>query len=182
MSVTFENIRVEPFPFITLFDVQILQEPNSHPLALVRGLIDPKKEEDILLSADPELLVHIYGISGEDKKTLFMGVISEIQTAADSGNCTLRLLLSGASIRLDLQKGNRSFQNLSKTYVQILEETVGNDGLIIAYFEDKPLTGLEVRYKETKWEFMKNGIVNNSLVGATRNFYRANLWFQHVPI
>jgi hypothetical protein len=155
MSVTFENIRVEPFPFITLYDVQILQEPNRHPLALVKGLIDAQKANDIMLSADPGLLVRIFETAEGKEQTLFFGVITEIRTSEESGNCNLHLVLTGTSVLLDLKKGNKSFQNLSKTYTDILEETVGDDGRIITYFEDGSLAEFEVRYRETQWEFLK---------------------------
>jgi phage baseplate assembly protein gpV len=155
MPVTYEHIHAEPFGFLSVSDVQIYQEPNSHPTALVCGLIEPARADEYLIMAVPDILVRIFETSTGEERTLFYGVIAEISTSWDSGNCTLNILLDGASIALDLQKGNQSFQNFNKTYAEIMDEVVGGDGLIQTHFEDKKLPGLEVRYRETKWEFLK---------------------------
>jgi hypothetical protein len=151
--ITYENIRISPYRFTVLHDVQIFQDINRHPLASVTGIVSPDQKDAYL--SDTDAAVKIGAVGDDGLETLFCGVVSEIFARTESGNCVLHILAAGSTALLDVQRGNGSFQNFGKTYAEIMRGVVGSDGQIQTFFQDRALSGMEVRYGETQWEFVR---------------------------
>lgn len=153
-TITYQNIIVDGFPFTAIKEIHIKHSPNQHATALVVGEISREDGEECVKRTDETTGVLIHTTAKDQNNKLFFGGISNLTMDSGADYCTLRLELISISSRLDIQKKNKSFQNTSKTYEQILNEAVGNNGHVDFAIPDKPIGSIIMQYNETDWEFI----------------------------
>ncbi len=94
--------------------------------------------------------------NGED--VLFSGLICKADIKDNGNSYEVRIVAMSNSISLDMAKNNRSFQDISMTYAELIEEVVCSESnsVVICSKECQKVIGrIFIQYNETDWEFLQ---------------------------
>lgn len=154
-TITYENIAVSGFPFLKILSIQIRHVPNEHATAEIVGELEADKAEDCVQRVDESTVVAITTTAQGQKPVLFYGCVDgvSLQSENDYGRVNLRLV--SMSRLLDVEKKNKTYQNTSMTYGQIIEGSISQAGDLHMMVSDKAIGALIMQYNETGWEFSK---------------------------
>lgn len=154
---------------VSILNVTIYCQINEHATIQMKLII--KNNEDNLQAIEHLVgsNLSVDGYSEEDKSysVLFNGIVKNISLS--DKNTYLSVDISGISHsdEFNVNKRNRSFQKIDKTYKSIIESVVQktlNAKTIWGVSADKILNRLVVQYQETDWEFIKRV---SSQIGAS---------------
>ncbi|AGF57428.1 hypothetical protein B0P06_004273 [Clostridium saccharoperbutylacetonicum] len=185
METNINEKKIEPIDYrqigISTFELEYIKSfkveasiNNHSSLDLVGILPVDKKDDDIHTSNNTP--IEVYATTEEGKKTIFIGIITEIKVKKFAEYYELHIKAKSYTYLMDIRKKQRSFQNINFDINNLI-------GLIIkpyykkaynCYVDDEPLNRLWVQYNETDWEFIKRiasyynaGIyANNTLEGV----------------
>jgi len=153
------NLKTEPLQFITIKELSVKSEINTHGTAMISGYIADEHAKEYLnmLSQDVwEKIVQV-GNDGEEQ-ILFWGVITGFSMETVNEQKKMTLELTTGTFYMDINKHFRTYQDSNTTYGMIFEQitaTYRDSGII----KNKPLTDttdeLILQYKETDWGFLK---------------------------
>lgn len=152
-TISHLNLEVSGFPFTKITQLFIIHEPNGHGRASIVGELAPETANECIKRTDEHIFVTVTTSAEGQEPKLFCGYIEKISMLSETQYNGIRLELISASTKTDLTKHNKSFQNTSMTYGQIIEQAVGDTADIHMMVSDKAIGGLIVQYNETGWEF-----------------------------
>jgi predicted DNA-binding protein with PD1-like motif len=155
-----DNLRVEsPYSIKIIQDVKYEHKMNDHATVHIKGIVEETTKMNGTINADYGDEVHLYYLDGENKKTIFKGLVAEVQTRKVNEVYYIDIEGIAATFQLDMKKKSRSFQDKDMEYPDLLNaikggrqsgcsiiNTVG-DGVKL----DKPI----LQYRETDWELIK---------------------------
>lgn len=152
------NIKTEPFKFISILALDIMQEINRHGDVKIEGYVADENEEDYLKLLMRECWVKIEAIGKEkNTKVLFWGLVKGFELGEDNDQKKLKLEIISGSWLMDRNKHIRGFQNTGQTYSEIFKQLVlpyKDSGFISNISLDNPLGEFILQYQETDWEFL----------------------------
>lgn len=139
---------------LTGFEAHII--PNAHATAVIKGI--SKDITDLVRWQKSETEQEVT-ISLGDKGALFCGLVESAvweQEAAEVYRVELQLI--SGSIALDREKESMSFQDVGKSYAEIVEQAVSSTQgaycICTTGSGQKPMRPV-IQYAETDWEFAK---------------------------
>lgn len=124
--------------------------------------------------------IKISAEEGTTNQILFHGYISQAEVKREGNTDRIRLLAVSASCLLDQRQGERSFQDTSRTYGEVVREIIqANGGQVIRNREsDKKIESPVIYYKETPWQFARRmGSRLGNFVIPDIETGKPNLWF-----
>lgn len=157
------EINGKTVEFLSIADVLVKRGINQHSELKVVGNIDILKKFQIDGKVGEEIQIKAFQIVGLEHKSdlLFAGIIEKIELINGPISATYTIEAKSFSIELDRQKRKRSFQDIKKTYEDILD-TVKTEGkyerlllIPIDKVRKEMINDLVIQYEETDWEFLK---------------------------
>lgn len=152
-TITYENIQVAGIPFSKLQVLWISHAVNEHGRCHMEGEIARQEAENIIQRVDESFALQITTTAEGQPARLFYGICEKI--SMEQGNLYAKLIIDGVttSRKLDVAKGNRTFQNTSQTYNQLLNTFLAGKATVQVQVSDKPVGALIMQCEETEWEF-----------------------------
>jgi hypothetical protein len=152
MENTLGNVRLEVnCKIIQISYLKIRAEPNSHGTAELTGLLDETGVSDVMTMKMDVLKIK------ENDRLLFSGVIDKVTVKHIHGVFYIMIKAFTQSVKLDIKKRRRSFQNKKSPYAKIFETVVkkgyGGD-FIDSLTAGEPQGKFILQYDETDWEFL----------------------------
>lgn len=167
-----QNSMLEKQSIITYDDISLIQLGNEElynldSIKITRGINEHERiylrctnilaadKEKYLKMADTDTTILIQ--YGNDKQTLFNGVVTHLNIKLDGSNWNLEIRGASCSIKLDVTMKSRSFVQRKLTYENMFEEIRQKYGATFAYLlnEQAQLGGFVLQYQETDWNFLK---------------------------
>lgn len=151
-----ENLKLDSdIPFINVQTFQFLWAPNCHATLRLMGHVNRKSGYRFNQLYDSK--IRIWLEKGDRTQMLYQGYLIRVDRKVEGYTEKVTLEASSASIKFDRQLNNRSFQNVKKTYADVVEQvTTGGGGQVISEVEtDRKLNKPVIQYEETDWIFMR---------------------------
>lgn len=150
---------VSPFDIQTLHELTIERRVNEHAALRLTGTIPEEQREACIEVLDSDNNVKVNLIQdGGGVLPLFCGIVTDIAIRHVRGIYYVELEALSLSCLLDVRLKNRSFQNTSMTYDQLLDQVLGDypGSDVINVAEDAgTLEQFTLQYRETDWQFLK---------------------------
>ncbi len=164
------QLKVEPFAYVALQNVEIHQGLNCHAEAkIIMRIRDDRREEYLSkLAAETWLKVTAEGEEGTHA-VLFCGIVTGFAMEQDGYETTLKLEAKSGTILMDEKEHFRVFQNKESACSLLFNRiTAAYPGgkVNLAEGESDRTEGVLLQYHETDWEFLKRlaGLHNRYLV------------------
>ena len=144
--------EVEPFALERILGLHLTKKVNEHARLSIRGVLKEGGETGLVDDDWDEKAITLK----EEGKTLFCGVASGIGVVCENGVYYLEAEAVSWTIKLDLEKKKRSFQEKGLSYKDIagkLAKEAGGEAECNA--PEKKVENLLLEYRETDWEFLK---------------------------
>ncbi len=145
------------FGLSRILDFSMKEYPGEHSRAVVEGIAELTEDGRWAFEGDVgRTAVEIYA-KGQ-KTPVYSGIIQEIESKDENGLHLIRLSLASGSILLDLEKKNRSYQDINMSYGQVISQALSAAGISAIYpteLDCTPIGFPVIQYQETDWEFVK---------------------------
>lgn len=155
MSILIGQIKIDGIENIShLNHLDIDIKPNHHATGYIK--MTAASENDIIRNIDNKITVSYR--TKDIKKIIYCGLIQRIQKTCNNGSTQLELWLASGTCKLDQKKRRKSFQNIKKSYSEVVREVLSNEnGDVIFTCHKHELQPIDVliQYDETDWEFLK---------------------------
>lgn len=151
---------------------------NCHATFKLEGCIDGNIEWDCCQSYNNQ--IKLWMDDNGNSQTIFFGNITSLETTVEGGVKQAFVEALSASCVLDRQNSSCSFQNIEKTFGEVVKEAAESEGghVICNRQADGAIEEPVIRYQETVWQFARR------LANQTGTFIipdvvtgRANFWF-----
>lgn len=141
-------------------DVEISVTKNNHGLMKVEGIIDGEEDKDRVLE---DIISFNVGRTislhrDEEEIPIFSGLVERVKLVRRDNIDYVEVEVVSGTILMDREKKKRSFQDVNKTYEDIVKEVVSEykDGATICTVGLEEKIGVPlIQYNETDWEFLK---------------------------
>jgi len=157
MEFKYKNLSIDFVkPIENIVDLKITKELNKHSKVYIRGIIPEEETEEYANTATINDKIKITETGSEN--VVFVGVIDTISVRQYHDVYYLELEAVSYSYNLDITKKYRSFQDLSMTYRDILDEVLADydkTHYIDTVTNKQIIPDIIVQYNETDWEFIK---------------------------
>lgn len=153
-AITSGEIRIETaVPIEDLRALHMEIEKDSHAVIELEGFLSEKEGEEALCKPMEKAGLNVW--TGD--KLLFSGMIQEIREVQEGQGYQISVRGISKTAQTDCRKKSRTFQNVNRTYQEImrevLQDTVGSD--IRFHVEDQKIEIPLYQLEETDWEFIK---------------------------
>jgi len=152
------NIKVKPFEYIEILDLQMSKGVNRHSEAFVKGVIADDVEDKYVTMALDMPDVEIYALDFESGEiVLFHGVVEDLKITTLNGLRVMELRLMSRSRILDTVSQITVFQNPNLTYDGLVRAVLTpnlNAEALMNCGEGVRIGQMLVQYEETAWEFL----------------------------
>lgn len=153
--MTYEELQISPFEFLTIEKLEIHKEINEHSNLELFGKVKAELAEPYLERCDPETEICIKFRTGS---ILFHGMINHINLKKEGGIYSISVQAVSKTFLMDIEKKKRSFQDIAATYADIIKGITGeykDSNVIVSNEFDVPTGQLLLQYDETDWQFIK---------------------------
>lgn len=156
-KITFEQLRVNcRFTFLTIHKCNIHAKYGEHTRAEIIGIVKSEDVKAMLPTIKEEKIEIINRDENGREEILFVGMIERLEMKEEGQYATLSMKALSYTWKMDMQRKSRSFQNLSKTYRNVMEEIMQEYGAEMLWsIPDKQLTYPLIQYEETDYCFVK---------------------------
>ena len=151
--ISYAHVKVEGFPFRKIVSMDIRHSPNGHGEAEITGEIDNEQAQGLIQRVDEKLEVNITTSAEGQPTKLFCGCVKGISLQEENAYSQIRLQLYSTSRKLDITKEDKTYQNTSKTYGQIISSDIAEVGDLHMMVSDRAIGSLLMKYNETDWQF-----------------------------
>lgn len=145
-----------PIPILSLLEMNIFNDINAHCILKLRAVAEEENYGEILGTDWSGKSVSVFN-KENGNGAFFVGVIDKILCRKENQLLIVEINGINATVKLDRQKKQRSFQNIEMTYRQVVEKVLkAYDGSeVIWHVEgDKKIESPIIQYDETDWEFL----------------------------
>lgn len=156
---TYGDIIVSNYDFVKISDLKIERKINDHAKLYVKGIIDSEKGDKYVEGANDESFIKV-SVKDDNNhiKDLFQGIVTSIGINTSNDVKILEIEALSQTFLMDINKKNRTFQNESSTYRNIINtvnSSYKNISIVDNITETSKIDTFIVQYKETDWEFVK---------------------------
>lgn len=147
------KIKIEPFEFARIHDIEIKKKLNEHSTLYVYGIVrDSEKTKPVTEAKKGDSIR-----CKNDDQTYFDGVLQSVNINCIDEVYYLEIYAISNTILLDTVRYKRSFQDNGQTYKEIVETVIKDSGGSVTYnaSEMKKVENIILQYNETDWEFAK---------------------------
>lgn len=139
----------------TVDTMEIFTKPNQHVKMVLGGILNT--DNDALNSnwEGQEIQIVELADSNSVKEVLFTGVIENTYVYVENNLSQIIVTALSSTAMLDKGKKCHSYQDIKKSFDQLIRETVENIGGSVAFYhsENKPIQKPIIQYEETDWQF-----------------------------
>lgn len=154
-----DYIIVHPFEEMKVEEYQGRQQLNEHAAVSLSGYIPFGKKEEYLQAARQQEWVQVAAAAQDGRESIiFCGIVEKMGMKVKGGTCRMELVLRSGTLRMDITKRIRSFQNTDLLYSDILDicrRGYANGEKIMTVAKGEKTGRFIMQYKETDWEFVK---------------------------
>ena len=147
------NISVGLFPFSKILNVSISHHPNSFGRCEIVGEMDPTVAEEVSNRIDETSQTEVVTSAKGQPERLFCGIVGEFLVSYQNEYASVRVVLLDTCACLDRVTHQRSYQNTSLTYGDLIKKCMEGEGTAAISVTDKKTGTLVVQYDETNWQF-----------------------------
>lgn len=164
MAVTATHERIQlrgSIEFIKILDISIYACGNQHGSMCVKGYLNPDSAQQDSYQDLKGQVFSLFAPKGKSENTLhpiFSGVVYSCNIHRENELFFAVLHLSGVTSVLDLMPRSRSFQDITMTYRQVVEDVLKDTPNASADFSEvanQPIGKPIIQYQETDWVFIK---------------------------
>lgn len=153
-TLTQGDLRIEcavPTTDIRSFHMEI--RGNDHAVCHIEGTIPEAEGEEAILRP----LAGTPVMAGAGDRLLFAGMLREVQIAHEGAAYHVKLTGVSATEQLDHSRQNRSFQNISMTYGEVMQQVLADTPGAKLWFHgaDRTIQNPLYQIEETDWAFLK---------------------------
>lgn len=155
---TYADISVSDYQFERITELSLVKEMNEHVKLSISGVIPENLLDKYVEQADANDMIEVILDDEERSQILFKGIITNMSVHAINDVRYLRIEALSSTIKMDICKESRSYQNKQLTYGNLFKDIVSsypNSDVIADVLEGKAIGDLLVQYKETDWNFLK---------------------------
>lgn len=150
------DITVTPFSFLSITDIECVQECGEHGILRIKGCITDENKKDFYNLAMNETRVCVE-VKENDKKedVFFHGILTDLSIQSDE-NMVMIEVKTGTYL-LDQIPHIRSFQEDTMLYQSVIDTCIKeDDGICFMRTKKKEtIENFVMQYRETNWEFIK---------------------------
>lgn len=156
---TYGDIIVSNYEFIKITDIKIERKINEHAKLYVKGIIDSEKGDKYVEGANDKSFIKVSVKDDKNNiKDLFQGITVNISINSSNDIKILEIEALSQTFLMDIKKKNRTFQNESSTYRDVIDtvnSSYGNIKITDNITETSKIDTFVAQYNETDWEFVK---------------------------
>lgn len=151
--ISYQNVAVGLFPFTKILSLEISHEPNRFGRCVVSGEMDAVTADDVSKRSDETSETEVITTAEGQPKRLFCGIVANVAVSHLTDYAQVTVTLLDTCKKLDIHTHQRSYQNTSLTYGQLIKNCMAGEGTATVTAEDKATGTLIVQYDETNWAF-----------------------------
>ena len=138
-------------------NMEISVKPNQHIKMVLSGSLDGSVNSLNSEWTKQDIQVVELGEDNCPKEVLFCGLIDQTYIYVENGVAQIIMTAVSTSVLLDKEKKSRSYQDVEKTYEQLVKKTVEDIGGNVEIYSSttKQIQKPMIQYEETDWEFCK---------------------------
>lgn len=164
MAVTTTHERIQlrgSIEFAKILDISIHACGNQHGSMCVKGYLNPDSAQQDSYQDLKGQVFSLFAPKGKSENTLhpiFSGVVYSCNIHRENELFFAVLHLTGVTSVLDLMPRSRSFQDITMTYRQVVEDVLKDTPNASADFSEvanQPIGKPIIQYQETDWVFIK---------------------------
>ena len=152
-------IKLDIFDVLAVISYEAKHEVGKHGRAIIRAIIEEKREEEYINTAKNTRWVRVNAIDETDKEsTIFYGLLEKICFFKESGSFIVELELITGSSLMEEKVHTRGFSKHSGEYTDILntlKEGYEESYYIIGEDGKGTVPAFLVQYRENDWSFIK---------------------------
>lgn len=152
-TITYLNLKVEGTPINKVTALEIDHGMNGYGKATVTGEVSIAEGEAFSGRSNGDTKIQITTTAKGQPPVLFVGLVNKSSIAKMAEYALLTVELKRTASKLDVQKKNKSYQNLGSTYEEILNQSMDGKAIVEMQVSDKAIDQLIMQYQETAWEF-----------------------------
>lgn len=152
-TITYQNLKVEGTPISKVTELEIDNGLNAYGTATVTGEVSIAEGEAFASRADGSTKIQITTTASGQPPVLFIGVVDKASIRKMADYAVLTIGLKATAAVLDMQKNNKSYQNLGSTYEEVITQAIAGKATVEMQVSDKAIGQLIMQYQETPWEF-----------------------------
>lgn len=162
VTATYERIQIRgSIEFTKILDISMHGRGNQHGSMCVKGYLDSNSAQQESYQDLEGQVFTLYAPKGISENTLhpiFSGVVRSCNIHRENELFFAVLHLVGVTLVLDLTPRSRSFQDITMTYRQVVEDVLKDTPNAPADFSEvanQPIGKPIIQYQETDWVFIK---------------------------
>ena len=156
-KITVGQLRVKcRFTFLSILHCGIHAKYGEHTVAEITGTV--KRSEALAFFSDvTEDTVEIFSQDESGvEEVLFSGVMESVELGEEGQYASLSVRALSCTWKMDIERKNRSFQDLSMTYRDVAEQVIQEHDADMSWqLSDRPLEYPLIQYQETDFCFLK---------------------------
>lgn len=153
--ITYENITISGIKYNKLCALKITQSVNNHAQAEFVCQMPVDQGEEFVNRANGNTMLTIKTSAKGQHPVLFCGTVASAGIDKTGGYGLVSVILLSTSHRLDLKQENKTFQNTSMTFGDIMNKVIDGNGMVNVTVTDKPIGNFILQYQETDWNFIR---------------------------
>jgi hypothetical protein len=157
-EITYEHLTIAPFNETRIYKLEIIKEINEHGTLLITGLIEKEKKDEYMAQAKFGTVVKVEQKKDEEEKVIFSGILRELKIEAHEGNLyKITVNAITHTYLMDIKIKRRTFQDITKTYKELVEEITEEygGGMIYKAKENPELGGFTIQYNTSDWGMVR---------------------------
>lgn len=152
------NIRIKaPFRIKSVINLEIQQKFNDHSSADIDVLLYDDEKIENVYTVNENTIISIENLDNKINPVIFAGIAVKLQLFSFSGILKVSLKLKSLTVKMDIIKKKRSFQNFKQLYHKIFDDIIVkeyNGEFMDISFNEERQNKLIIQYEETDWEFL----------------------------
>lgn len=154
-NITYLNVQIGGIEYNKIVSLTIRHNAGDHGYATLELEVNEQTGNAFVRRADETTAVTITTTAEGQHKTIFAGSVKSAGIAKMADYTVLHVCLVSASYQLDMQKGNKTFQNTAATHEEVMKKAVQSLAQIDVTVSDRAIGNIVMQYNETPWEFIK---------------------------
>ncbi|MBL1230527.1 hypothetical protein IW492_14950 [Enterococcus sp. BWB1-3] len=178
-AITFSNMKlVCSFSYLHIEQLSFVHSLNNHGIMHLCVSIEEKVAKRLLSQSLSNETIQL--VTSENKKILFSGMIEKMIISCIKQVWQVEIVIVTSTKNMDIKKRRKSFQDISKSYVQLISEISGDypaSQFIDVNTLSKNLETMILQYDETDWQLIKRlAAINNTFLVADIIDTRPKFW------
>ena len=138
-----------PIEYRTILDLSIEETANEHGrMSLTLMVTESMSQSEVRRLEGVNI-----SVSGPEGELLFVGICQAVGLQMEAGYHELVVQAVSQSIKTDIKKNNRTFQNPAKVLSDVANAVMATYGIRVELTEDIPVPKMLHQKNETDWAF-----------------------------